>query len=396
MSATLPAGTQARYIRFRSTAAQVNWVVVTEITVTAPAGTLPVVSGTPAPAAGTSLAAAADGDLGTAYTAANVPQAGDALVVTLPASRPLDRVDVVGTGSATVQLGSNGSWHSIGSLSAKGWTELAAHGLSADSIRLLWTPGSAAPTVAEIVPWYADAPAAALQVPATPASVTVGTATTVPLTLTADRAEDLRARLGAKPPAGLTATLAPASVDLRRGSQPTYQLTLTATAPGTYQVPVAVASSGLTSATGTVTVVAHPPVGTTNVAAAARGAVATASSVEDNLPQFTPDHAIDGDLTTRWSSGYTDGEWLQVQLASPQNLGKVVLVWEAAHATAYRIETSADGVDWTDAADVTNSQGGTETVWINQHGVKYLRMQGVKRATQWGYSIYELEAYPLI
>ena len=396
VSATFPAGTQARYIRFRSTAAQTNWVVVTEITVTAPAGTQPVVSGAPAAAAGTSLAAAADGDLDTAYTAANAPQAGDALVVTLPATRPLDRVDIVGTGSATVPVEAKGAWQAIGSLSAKGWTELAAHNLSADAIRLLWTPGSAAPSISEIVPWYADAPAAVLQAPAAPAAVTVGTATTVPLTLTADRAEDLRARLTAQAPAGLTATLAPTSVDLRRGSQPTYQLTLKATVPGTYQVPVALASNGLTSATGTVTVVAHPPVGTTDVAAAAQGAVATASSVEDGLPQFTPDHAIDGDLTTRWSSGYTDGEWLQVRLASPQNLGKVVLVWEAAHATAYKIETSADGVNWTDAAEVTNSQGGTETVWINQHGVTYLRMQGVQRATQYGYSIYELEAYPLV
>jgi len=60
-----------------------------------------------------------------------------------------------------------------------------------------------------------------------------------------------------------------------------------------------------------VTLTVHPQVSTTNVAAAAQGATATVSSVEDGLPQFTPDHAIDGDLSTRWSSAYDDAEWLQ-------------------------------------------------------------------------------------
>lgn len=33
-------------------------------------------------------------------------------------------------------------------------------------------------------------------------------------------------------------------------------------------------------------------------------------------------------------------------------------------------------------------------VWIDRSGVNYLRMQGVKKAAQYGYSIYELQAYP--
>jgi hyaluronoglucosaminidase len=144
-----------------------------------------------------------------------------------------------------------------------------------------------------------------------------------------------------------------------------------------------------------VDLVVHPAVSDTNVALASAGATATASSTEQNLARFTPDHAIDGDLSTRWSSGYTDGEWLQVQFANPQHLGKIVLHWESAHATAYRIQTSADGTDWATAADVTGSLGGTETVWIDGSNVSYLRMQGVARATQFGYSIYEVEAYPV-
>ncbi|HEY2671820.1 MAG TPA: discoidin domain-containing protein, partial [Rugosimonospora sp.] len=106
------------------------------------------------------------------------------------------------------------------------------------------------------------------------------------------------------------------------------------------------------------------------------------------------DHAIDGDATTRWSSGYTDGEWLQVRFAAAQHLGKVVVSWETAHATAYNLEVSADGTTWTTAVAVTGSSGGTETFWLDQPDVAYLRVQGVGRATAFGYSIYELQAYP--
>jgi len=152
---------------------------------------------------------------------------------------------------------------------------------------------------------------------------------------------------------------------------------------------------GAAPVTETLRVSVHPAVTDTNVAAAANGGVATASSVEGGLARFTPDHAIDGDRSTRWSSDYTDTEWLQVQLASPQRLGKVVLRWEAAHADAYDVQVSADGQAWRTAAHVTGSQGGVETVWLDQSDVRFLRMQGVKRATSFGYSLFELEAYPV-
>jgi hyaluronoglucosaminidase len=84
-----------------------------------------------------------------------------------------------------------------------------------------------------------------------------------------------------------------------------------------------------------------------------------------------------------------------VKFAQPENLGKIVISWEAAHAASYRLETSTDGTTWTTARTVTGSLGGTETEWVDVSGVQYLRMQGVARATQYGYSIYELQAYPL-
>jgi hyaluronoglucosaminidase len=259
--------------------------------------------------------------------------------------------------------------------------------MRASQIRLVWQAGSPVPVISEVIPWYADAPAANLYLSADSIDVTAGDPASVSVGITATQPADLPGTLSVAAPGGVTAAPASTALTLLRGAQPLVAITLRAAAPGTYQVPVTFA--GLTR---TLTLNVHPRVSTTNVALAA---TATASSVEQNLPQFTAPHANDGSLSTRWSSGYTDGEWLQVKFAAPQHLGKVVVSWEAAHASAYRIETSADGATWTDAAEVTDSQGGTETVWIDQTGVNYLRMQGVARSSQYGYSIWELAAYPI-
>lgn len=56
--------------------------------------------------------------------------------------------------------------------------------------------------------------------------------------------------------------------------------------------------------------------------------------------------AIDGDTFTRWSSDYTDDEWLQVELPNPARVDKAVLIWEVAYCKAYEIQVSKDGMTW--------------------------------------------------
>ncbi|GIH17195.1 beta-N-acetylglucosaminidase domain-containing protein [Rugosimonospora africana] len=390
VEATLPAGAQARYVRLRDTGTQTTWVVVREFTVTVPAGDAFTVSGTPA---GTGLAAAADGNLDTAYTAGSSPEQGDALVVTLPRARALDLVEVVGTGAAQVQARVGGQWRTLGTLAATGYTEVPGRGAIADAIRLAWVPASVAPSIAEVVPRYADGPD--LSVAPSSADASTGDHTKITVTLTSSGPERVHGALRVDAPPGVTASPAASTVTVLRGSQQSTSLTLTASRPGTYTVPVRFTPDHGTAVTQQVTFVVHPAVSSNNVALSSQGALATASSVEQGLAQFTPDHAIDGDATTRWSSNHTDGEWLQVQFASPEHLGKVVLSWETAHAAAYDLQTSTDGTTWTTAAAVTGSSGGTETLWLDQPGVRYLRMQGVSRTTAFGYSIYELQAYPI-
>ena len=67
---------------------------------------------------------------------------------------------------------------------------------------------------------------------------------------------------------------------------------------------------------------------------------ATASSEE--LPLFYAQKATDENIESRWNSDYTDTEWLKVELDSVYTIGKVIIHWEYAHTSGYRILTSLD------------------------------------------------------
>ncbi|WP_327251256.1 discoidin domain-containing protein [Streptomyces sp. NBC_01244] len=102
--------------------------------------------------------------------------------------------------------------------------------------------------------------------------------------------------------------------------------------------------------------------------------------------------AVDGDNGSRWSSAASDAQWLQVDLGAATALSKVVLQWEAAYAKAYRIELSTNGTDWSTAHSTATGSGGTETVSITGTA-RYVRMQGVTRATGYGYSLWEFKVF---
>ncbi|PZG03070.1 beta-N-acetylglucosaminidase domain-containing protein, partial [Nonomuraea aridisoli] len=384
--ATAPEGTVARYVRYRATSSNDYWLVVREfaVEVTDDSLTRITVTGTPS---GTGLDLAADGDLGTAYTAGSAPAEGDALVATLSRARLVDLVMVVGTGSADVQVRTGGQWRTIGRLSGP-YTELDAGDVSADAVRLAWTAGGEPPRIAEIVPRYADVPVAALTVEPASLEAVTGAEATVSAALTSGRAAELTGTLRVTGPSGWSL---PEEREVRvpRGGGLTVPVAFTPTSSGTLRIEF-VPSAGEPVAA-EVEVAAHRPSGTSNVALKRP---VTASSVEGGTA-FTEANAVDGDPATRWSSGRTDGEWLSVDLGEPVDVARVTLRWEAAYGSAYRIEGSADGTTWQPLATVTGGDGGVDTVWIDRpNETRHLRMQGVQRATAYGYSLWELEAYP--
>ncbi|MER6850690.1 discoidin domain-containing protein [Streptomyces flaveolus] len=121
-----------------------------------------------------------------------------------------------------------------------------------------------------------------------------------------------------------------------------------------------------------------------------QGRTVTASSTEN--AGTAPGNAVDGDSGTRWSSAASDAQWLQVDLGATASVTRVVLQWEAAYGKDYRIQLSPDGNTWTDAKTVTGGDGGTDTLDVSGQG-RYVRMQGVHRATPWGYSLWEFQVF---
>jgi hypothetical protein len=129
---------------------------------------------------------------------------------------------------------------------------------------------------------------------------------------------------------------------------------------------------------------------TCNTTDAALNHPATASSLEN--ASFPASAAVDGNTGTRWSSAFSDPQWLEVDLGSSQTICAVTLNWEAAYATAYQIQTSTDGSTWTPIYSTTTGTGGTQNLTVTGTG-RYVRMYGTARATPYGYSLWEFDVY---
>jgi acyl-homoserine lactone acylase PvdQ len=116
----------------------------------------------------------------------------------------------------------------------------------------------------------------------------------------------------------------------------------------------------------------------------------SASSAQSGNPAAS---AVDGNVSSRWASDWSDNQWLRVDLGSARSVARVSVRWESAYANSYRIETSADGTTWTTAASVTSGHGGLETVAFPATSARYVRLYCLTRGTSYGFSTYEMEVY---
>ncbi|GIH23390.1 hypothetical protein Aph01nite_17000 [Acrocarpospora phusangensis] len=118
---------------------------------------------------------------------------------------------------------------------------------------------------------------------------------------------------------------------------------------------------------------------------------ATASSVE--AAQYPASAAVDSSATTRWSSAFSDPQWIQVDLGQTYTINRVRLVWEAAYGSAYQIQTSPNGTTWTTVRSVTGGNGGEDDNTGLNNSTRYVRVNGTARGTAWGYSLFTFEVY---
>ncbi|MDD5688216.1 MAG: discoidin domain-containing protein [Elusimicrobia bacterium] len=123
------------------------------------------------------------------------------------------------------------------------------------------------------------------------------------------------------------------------------------------------------------------------------GKTATASSEEGAGLEATK--AVDGNVSTRWSSQFSDPQWLEIDLVNTYNINQVVLRWQdaGAYGKDYQLQVSSNDINWTAIYTKVNGTGGVETLsGLNGSG-RYIRMYGTARGTSWGYSLNEFEVY---
>jgi CxxC motif-containing protein (DUF1111 family) len=116
---------------------------------------------------------------------------------------------------------------------------------------------------------------------------------------------------------------------------------------------------------------------------------ATSSALENGGMPAT--NTIDGNVGTRWSSKQEDGAWIQWDFGSKKQIGALKLTWENSYGKEYALQVSDDGQAWSQVRYVSAGKGGTEAFYNLGINTRYVRLQGVARGTQYGYSLWEVE-----
>jgi hypothetical protein len=125
------------------------------------------------------------------------------------------------------------------------------------------------------------------------------------------------------------------------------------------------------------------------------GAVASGfDESPDWAPKPDPMAPFDGDIETRWASGYKDGEWIYLDFGQTKTVSKIVIKWEQAYAASFEILVSDDATSWKSVALKDGQTGGTSEVEIAPAKCRYVKLLGVARANEdWGISMWEMECY---
>lgn len=107
--------------------------------------------------------------------------------------------------------------------------------------------------------------------------------------------------------------------------------------------------------------------------------------------------AIDQNTGTRWGTGSSDPQYLTIDLGAVRKIKEVDIHWETASAKDYTIDVSNDGNTWETVAVITDGkdQGNRlDTITLTDEAqARYVRMNGTARATNYGYSIWEMAIY---
>jgi hypothetical protein len=102
-------------------------------------------------------------------------------------------------------------------------------------------------------------------------------------------------------------------------------------------------------------------------------------------------NAIDGNPATRWESAFADSQEIVITLPVQTSISAVTLNWETACGRDYDIDFKTSvNAPWQRFATIRgNTQSGVVTHYGSGYKASFVRMNGIKRCTQYGFSLWE-------
>jgi hypothetical protein len=122
-------------------------------------------------------------------------------------------------------------------------------------------------------------------------------------------------------------------------------------------------------------------------------AATSATSSGNESASFGPNNARDSNTGTRWSSAFSDPQWIYLDLGATYNVKRVVLDWENAYSTQFDIQVSSNATSWTTIFTNNAGNGGVDNITNLTGSGRYVRMLGRARNTQYGHSLWEFQVY---
>ncbi len=130
------------------------------------------------------------------------------------------------------------------------------------------------------------------------------------------------------------------------------------------------------------------PLKAAKATASSRSSLATGEAGKGPGPEMT----IDGIGGSRWSTAYADGEWLLLDLGATKKIKAIILDWEVACPRKLKVLVSVDNANWTEVYS-GGGRPGKKRIDFPPTDARYVKLDLIKRATGWGFSLWEIKIY---
>lgn len=119
----------------------------------------------------------------------------------------------------------------------------------------------------------------------------------------------------------------------------------------------------------------------------------TVSSKERDIRTFDGGKVFDGQMDSRWSSEFADKQFLKIVLPKALPIKTIEVIWENSYAKHYKVKISEDKKGWNLIYNEKNKENNSsDLIQVKKDkNTRYINLEFIKRATSYGFSIYEIK-----